>query len=121
MSRKEPKTSLPLYEGGDTTVDARAHNVWIKEGMTYINVHVTPGAKQSRVNDITSTHIGLQIAAPAQEGKANAELVRMIANLLEVNKSTVSIERGQRSRDKCICVEDFKGSPEDILRLLQEQ
>lgn len=45
----------------------------------------------------------------------------MIANLLEVNKSTVSIERGQRSRDKCICVEDFKGSPEDILRLLQEQ
>ena len=47
MSRKKPNSSHSSHEGGDTTIDARTHNVWIKERMIYINVHIKPGAKQS--------------------------------------------------------------------------
>ena len=73
--------------------------VWVRD-------YAKPGAKQSAITEFTDTHIGVHLAARAQEGEANSELVRTIAAALEVPKGRVSIQRGHRAKDKCVRVSD---------------
>ena len=44
----------------------------------------------------------VRVAAPAVEGRANEALCRLLAKRLRVPKSSVTILRGHRSRDKLI-------------------
>ena len=47
------------------------------------------------------------------------ELVRTIAKLLGVRKSCVSIDRGQRSREKRVKISDVDKDASEVLRTLQ--
>jgi uncharacterized protein (TIGR00251 family) len=55
----------------------------------------------------------LKIAAPPVKGKANHELVRLLADVLGVPKTSITIERGTTSRTKVIAVKGI--SQEEIL------
>jgi uncharacterized protein YggU (UPF0235/DUF167 family) len=44
----------------------------------------------------------VRVAAAAQDGRANAELVRLVAGLVGVSASAVGIVHGAGSRDKLI-------------------
>ena len=46
--------------------------------------------------------IKIKLAAPAVEGKANAALVRFLADHFGVSKSAVVIVRGEKSREKLV-------------------
>ena len=63
--------------------------------------------------------VSIQISAPAQEGEANAELVRFLASLLGVCKSSVSLEHGHKSRGKSVRVLNCKLSAEEALKVLK--
>lgn len=60
----------------------------------------------------------VRVAAPANEGKANAELVRFLARALEVSRSSVELLSGERSRDKVIRV---PGNTDPVGRLLSDR
>jgi uncharacterized protein (TIGR00251 family) len=45
------------------------------------------------------------VASPAEDGRANAELVRAIAKMLGMKRSAVSLVSGERSREKRFRVE----------------
>ena len=47
----------------------------------------------------------MRVAAPAFDGRANRALCRLLAKRLGVGPSSVTIVRGQRSRDKLVQVE----------------
>lgn len=47
----------------------------------------------------------LAVAAPPQDGRANEELLRLLARLLGLRASSVSLVRGARSREKVFRVE----------------
>jgi uncharacterized protein YggU (UPF0235/DUF167 family) len=44
----------------------------------------------------------IRVTAPAIEGRANESVSRLVAKRLRVPRSSVTIIRGQRSRDKVI-------------------
>ena len=67
-----------------------------------VSLRVTPGARRSEVIDSDGDRLRIRIAAPAIEGKANAEVARFIAALFGVRRSAVSVVRGDRSRDKTV-------------------
>lgn len=90
-----------------------------KDGDLIFNVHAKPGAKLSGVTDVSAETVSIQISAPAQDGEANAELVRFLAGVLGVRKSAVSLDRGHRSREKCVRVSECKLSAEEVLKLLK--
>ncbi|KAL7303790.1 hypothetical protein TKK_0003919 [Trichogramma kaykai] len=75
-----------------------------KNGNVRIRIQAKPGAKQNNVTDIGQEAVGVAIAAPPQEGEANAELVKYLSSVLSVRKSDVSLDRGSRSRHKTIIV-----------------
>lgn len=91
--------------------------IWAKDGAVFLTVHVKPGAKRNCITEVSESHIGIQITAPAQEGEANVELVRTIARVVGVRKSAVSIDQGQRSRNKRVKISDV--DKDMILEILQ--
>ena len=54
----------------------------------------------------------IRIAAPPVDGKANAALIAFVAKTLGVPKGSVSIVRGETSRNKVIRVEGYR--PADV-------
>ena len=78
-----------------------------KEG-TLLNLRVSPGAKRTSIEGpYGESAIRLKVAAPPVNGKANAEVERFLAELLDVPRSDVTIIRGATSRDKQVLVRNL--------------
>lgn len=93
-----------------------------KCGNLQIQILAKPGAKQTGITDISDDACGVQIAAPPVEGEANAELVRFMAKVLELRRGDVSLDRGSKSRQKVVLVDQSAGmSPERCLELLRQE
>lgn len=70
-------------------------------------VKVTPNARKSELTGWSVDEQGrrvllVKLAAPAQEGRANKELIRFMAEILGCAKSAVSLVRGESSRTKVL-------------------
>ena len=81
------------------------------DGVT-INVRAVPGARRSEVAEYADDHVRVRLAAPAVEGKANAELVRFCAGWFGVRRSAVALVRGDHSRLKVVRVSGVDHPPE---------
>lgn len=66
------------------------------------SVLVTPGARKARVERIDGTSLRVAVTAPAREGRANAAVVRTVAEFLNVPPSRVRIVRGLAGRHKVL-------------------
>lgn len=66
---------------------------------------VVPGARRSEVAGTEDGRLRLRLAAPAHEGKANAELVRYVAELFGVRRRQVTIAAGASARRKVVDVQ----------------
>ena len=67
-------------------------------------VWVTPGAPRSEVAGVAGGRLRLRLAAPALEGKANAELVRLVAETLGVPRRQIDLATGATGRRKLLRV-----------------
>ena len=92
---------------------------WAKDGDIFIAVHAKPGARQSCITDISDSQVSIQIAAPAQEGEANSELLRALASIISVRKSSISIDHGHRSREKRVRLADCDKYVSIVLEILK--
>jgi uncharacterized protein (TIGR00251 family) len=89
---------------------------WSKgEGGITVAVRVAPGARRSEVVDASGDRLRVRVAAPAHEGKANAEIQRFLAGVFEVRASRVSLVRGERSRDKSVWIAGIAEPPAGLL------
>jgi len=71
-------------------------------------VHVVPGASANRVSGMHGDALKIKIAAPPQDGRANRECERFIAEILGLKKSQVQIVSGETSRHKKILVRNIE-------------
>ena len=81
---KSNKTGARNHDNPPKQDKTTSQCVWAKDGDIFITVHAKPGARQSCVTDISDSQVSIQIAAPAQEGEANDELVRALASIVSV-------------------------------------
>ena len=82
--------------------------------MTRLAVRVQPNAKSNEVvgwvaDDRGAQVLRLRLRAPAIEGKANAALVEFLAEVLGLRPRQITLERGDKSRDKIVAVEGMTG------------
>ncbi|WP_366143257.1 DUF167 domain-containing protein [Accumulibacter sp.] len=81
-------------------------------------MHVQPGAKHTEVVGEHADALKVRLAAAAVDGRANAALIDLIAQRLDVPRSAVTIRSGEKSRRKLLLV---NGAPADaVLRLRGE-
>jgi uncharacterized protein (TIGR00251 family) len=74
-----------------------------RDGVT-ITVRVIPRASRSGVAGTRGDALLVRLTAPPVDGAANAELVAVIADALQVPKRAVSLTAGERSRNKRVHV-----------------
>ena len=72
-----------------------------------IQVHVEPGSSRAGVGpyDPWRQRIQVRVSAPATAGKANREVARLLAEVLDVSTSDVVIHTGSTSRRKTLKVQ----------------
>lgn len=70
--------------------------------MAILRLHVVPNAKVDSVVGMHSGAIKIKLRAPAVEGKANAALVRFVAEHFKLPRSSIVLQRGHASRDKLV-------------------
>jgi hypothetical protein len=73
--------------------------------MASISLRVTPGASGDAVLGWQGDVLRLRVAAPAQRGKANEAVLRLLAAALGIERRRLRIVRGATSRQKVILVE----------------
>lgn len=77
---------------------------------------VTPNASRNEITGLIDGVLQVKIAAPPVKGKANKELTAFLSQALGVKKSSLSIVKGQTSRNKVIAIEGL--SRDDIISRL---
>lgn len=70
-----------------------------------LTLHVQPGARKSEVAGEHGEALKIRLAAPPVEGKANAELLRWLADYLGVPRKAVTLLSGERNRHKIVAVD----------------
>lgn len=69
-----------------------------------LRVWVKPRASKSRVAGVRDGALEVAVAAPPVDGEANSELIRFVARLLSVPKSSVRVASGLASRHKTLAI-----------------
>ena len=78
----------------------------------WLRVHVQPGARREETGSLYGDSLKVSVRARAQDGRANQAVLRLLARLLEVPPTSLSLASGQASRDKRVL---FSGLSADEL------
>lgn len=71
------------------------------EGAAVLHLLARPDAKREGV-EVSAAGIRIKVRAPANDGKANARILAVLASFLGVPKTSLAIVRGATSREKTI-------------------
>lgn len=86
------------------------------DGTVLLKLRVHPGAKRSAVNGVFGNALKIDLQAPPVDGKANAALIKFLADKLQLSKAAVSVKSGECSRDKVIKISG--AVPDQIVQTL---
>jgi uncharacterized protein (TIGR00251 family) len=79
-------------------------------------VHVQPGANRTAVTGRHGDALKVAVTAPADAGRANEAVLRLIAEVTGVRRNAVRLAGGRTSRAKRIAVAGAE--PADIVRAI---
>ena len=70
-----------------------------------IDVRITPNASRNEVIGWQGGQLKIKVKAPAVEGKANEELLRFLADQLQIRRREIGMDRGETAKSKVIWIE----------------
>jgi uncharacterized protein len=82
------------------------------DNQTKVPVKVLPGAARNEIAGLQNGVWRIKIAAPADKGKANKELIDFLSEVIAVKKVDITILKGHTSHNKIIAVEGL--SPAEV-------
>ena len=65
-------------------------------------VKVKPNSKQQKIEELADGSLIVYLKSPPVDGKANEELIKLLAKKFVVSKSSIRIKSGTTSRQKVI-------------------
>ncbi len=84
-----------------------------------LQLQTTPNAPRSEIIGWQGDRLKIKVKAPAVEGKANAELLRFLAQSFGVRPNAVTLVRGETARLKVVRIDGVE--MEDLERLLEKK
>ena len=73
--------------------------------MKIISVKVKPNSKQQRVTHEEDGSLTVHLKSPPVDGKANAELIQLLAKTSAVPKSAIRIKTGASAKSKLVKID----------------
>ncbi|MCJ7795685.1 MAG: DUF167 family protein [Thermoleophilia bacterium] len=77
-----------------------------------VGFRVSPSARVTRVQGVYGNRLKVQVSAPPEDDRANAELAAALARWVGLPRGCVSVHAGHRKRDKIVA---FTGIDERML------
>ena len=77
-----------------------------------LDLHIQPGAARTEVAGRHGDALKVRIAAPPVDGKANAALLRFVADAFGVPLACVTLVRGETTRRKTVRIEAPRRRPD---------
>jgi len=68
-------------------------------------VKVKPNSQQQKIEELADGSLNVHLKSPPIEGKANEELIKLLAKKFDVPKSSITIKSGVTSRKKLITID----------------
>jgi uncharacterized protein (TIGR00251 family) len=84
-----------------------------------LSVHLKPGARVERIAVSPVRGVDIAVHAPPVEGKANEALVKLLAGVLDLPKSSIAITRGFTGRNKTVRIDGMTEA--EVLTRLKER
>ncbi|MDA0687194.1 MAG: DUF167 domain-containing protein [Proteobacteria bacterium] len=72
----------------------------------YLNCTVQPGARETAIIGVLGDSLKIRLSAAATDGKANKQLLKLLASEFGVKQSAVTLISGASSRKKRLCIEE---------------
>ncbi|MFP4082076.1 MAG: DUF167 domain-containing protein [Candidatus Aminicenantes bacterium] len=76
-----------------------------RKRQIFLSVKVKPGASRADVQETGPGEYKVSVTAPPIRGRANKEVIQILASHLGISPSRIKILRGQKSRLKRVAVE----------------
>ena len=67
-----------------------------------LRLHLQPGARKNEITGLLNNRLRIKIKAPPVGGKANREIIDMLADEFKTRKSHINITSGKLNRNKTI-------------------
>ncbi len=71
-----------------------------------ISVKVKPNSKEEKIEQLGNNQFVVKVKAPAQEGKANNAMIKLLSKYFDIPKSMIIISTGQQSENKIVDIEN---------------
>ncbi len=71
----------------------------------YLKVRVQPRAPQKKIQKIGDREYKVWVVSPPSEGRANNEVIHVVASHFRIPPSRIKISRGGKSRQKILILE----------------
>ena len=79
-----------------------------------LSCHLQPKASKDEVAGCHGDRLKIRIKAPPIDGKANTALIKFLAKACGVTKASVSIESGESSSQKLVCIKQPGKIPKSL-------
>jgi len=88
-------------------------------GGCFLKVRIVPRANSDLIQGLHRDALKLRLKAPPVDGKANARLLRLMSDWLNVEEEQLQIARGRTGREKLLFVQGL--SAEEVRQALEAQ
>ncbi len=95
-----------------------SHPAWIEnhpQGIVLL-VKVQPRSSKAGIGGEIGGRLKIKLSSPPIEGKANKELIELVAKRLKIAKSAVSLVKGEKGKEKSLLCKGI--SPQEAAELL---
>ena len=82
---------------------------------TRLKLRVTPGARRPGVAGRHGDGWKLRVAEPAEDGRANDAVLKLLADVLQVRRARLELVSGHSSRDKIVVLDGVTQSRSEEL------
>ena len=83
-----------------------------KDGCLILSVRVVPRASKDEISGLVGDALKVRIQAPPVEGKANANLIKLLSKHWKISRSQIEILSGETGRNKRVRI----SNPTDKIR-----
>ena len=84
----------------------------VGDGSITLQIHAQPGARRTEIAGVHDGCLKIRLAAPAVDGKANEELIALLAASFGVPRRNVALLRGESGRRKAVRIASPTARPD---------
>ena len=82
----------------------------LEEKPVFLSIHAVPGSKSSRIVGFKDDgSLKIKVKAKPIKGKANKEIIKLLAEILNLKESDLEITSGSNARRKILRIENKPG------------